>query len=87
VVNIGGTEEVSIVRLAERIKEKVRSSSEITLLPYSEVYPQDFEDMQRRVPSTDKLKQLIGYAPRIGLEQILDDTIAYYRSQAAGSCL
>jgi UDP-glucose 4-epimerase len=87
VVNIGGTEEVSIVRLAERIKEKVGSSSEITLLPYSEVYPQDFEDMQRRVPSTDKLKQLIGYAPRIGLEQILDDTIVYYRSQAAGSCL
>jgi UDP-glucose 4-epimerase len=83
VVNVGGVEEVSILRLAECIKEKVGSTSEITLVPYSTVYPQDFEDMQRRVPSTDKLKQLIGYAPRMDLDQILDDTIAYYRSQAA----
>jgi UDP-glucose 4-epimerase len=83
VVNIGGTEEVSILRLAERIKDKTESPSEIKLLPYSEVYPQDFEDMQRRVPSTDKLKQLIGYVPHMDLDQILDDTIAYYRSQAA----
>jgi len=87
VVNIGGTQEVSILHLAEFIKDKTGSSSEIKVLPYSEVYPQDFEDMQRRVPSTDKLKQLIGYAPRMNLDQILNDTIAYYRSQAAGSCL
>ena len=83
VINIGGTEEVSILHLAERIKEKVGGTSEIELLPYSAVYPQDFEDMQRRVPSTDKLKQLIGYAPSMDLDKILDDTIAYYRNQAA----
>ena len=61
VVNIGGTQEVSILNLAELIKDKTGSSSEIKLLPYSEVYPQDFEDMQRRVPSTDKLKHCPAY--------------------------
>jgi UDP-glucose 4-epimerase len=44
------------------------------------VYPKDFEDMQRRVPSTDKLKRLIGFAPAMGLDQILDDTIRYQQS-------
>jgi UDP-glucose 4-epimerase len=80
VINVGGIEEVSIESLAERVKAKVRSTSEIRYIPYSEAYPKDFEDMQRRVPSTDKLKQLIGYAPSMNLDQILDDTIAYFRS-------
>ena len=79
VINVGGTEEVSILQLAERVKARAGSTSEIKLLPYSEVYPKDFEDMQRRVPSTDKLKQLIGYAPVMTLDQILDDTLNYYR--------
>src|SRR5262245_27365705 len=79
VVNVGGTEEVSILQLAKRVKARAGSTSEIKLLPYSEVYPKDFEDMQRRVPSTDKLKRLIGYAPGMKLDQILDDTINYYR--------
>jgi len=78
VVNVGGTEEVSILQLAKRVKARAGSTSEINLLPYSEVYPKDFEDMQRRVPSTDKLKRLIGYAPGMKLDQILDDTINYY---------
>jgi UDP-glucose 4-epimerase len=81
VVNIGGVEEVSILSLAERVKEKVGSTSEIQLMPYDEVYPKDFEDMYRRVPSTEKLKSLIGFAPSMDLDKILDDTIAYYRQR------
>jgi UDP-glucose 4-epimerase len=80
VVNIGGVEEISILRLAERIREKVGGSSEIRLIPYEEVYPSDFEDMQRRVPSTEKLKRLIGYTPIMDLNRILDDVIAYHRA-------
>jgi UDP-glucose 4-epimerase len=79
VINIGGMEEVSILELAERVKARAESTSEIQLHPYSTVYPKDFEDMQRRVPSTDKLKRLIGYAPSMKLDQILDDTIHYQR--------
>jgi UDP-glucose 4-epimerase len=79
VVNIGGVEEISILSLAERIRDKVGSSSAVRLLPYEEVYPKDFEDMQRRVPSTDKLKRLLGYAPSMDLEKILNDVIAYHQ--------
>jgi UDP-glucose 4-epimerase len=80
VVNIGGVEEVSILDLANRIRKKARSSSEIRLIPYDEVFPSDFEDMQRRVPSTLKLQKLIGYAPAMDLDKILDDVIAYHRN-------
>lgn len=83
VVNIGGSEEVSILSLAHRIKAKVGSASEITLIPYDEVFPSYFEDMQRRVPSTDKLQKLIGFAPSKSLDRILDDVIAYERDSLA----
>jgi UDP-glucose 4-epimerase len=81
VVNIGGMEEVSILTLAQRIKQKVGSTSEITLRRYDEVFPEYFEDMLRRVPSTDKLVKLVGFAPRLTLNQILDDVIEFQRSE------
>jgi UDP-glucose 4-epimerase len=75
VINIGGIEEVSIKLLAEKIKEKTKSSSILKFIPYETAYPKDFEDMQRRVPSTEKLKRLVGSSPTRNLNQILDDVI------------
>ena len=83
VVNIGGTEEVSIFDLAKRIKDKTGSRSEIRLIPYDEVFPKDFEDMQRRVPGTDKLFGLTGFRPLTNLDAILDDVIAHSRAVLA----
>ncbi len=80
VVNVGGVEEVSMYQLAERVVERVGSKSEIKLIPYSEAYPKDFDDMQRRVPSTEKLKGIAGEAPSMGLNEIIDDVVEYYRS-------
>lgn len=80
VVNIGGVEEISIFDLAKRVKEKIGSHSEIKLIPYDQAYPKDFEDMQRRVPSTEKLARLIGQVPTLSLSEILDDVISYYQS-------
>src|SRR5262249_17726814 len=80
-VNIWGGEEGSGLSLAERVEEKEGSNTEIKFVPYDEVYSKAFEDIPRRVPSTDKLKQLIGFVPKMDLEQILDDTIDYYRSR------
>jgi UDP-glucose 4-epimerase len=79
VINIGGVEEVSMLDLAQRVKDKVGSRSELALLPYEDVFPRDFEDMQRRVPSTGKLRKLIGYAPTMNLDEILNDIVAYQR--------
>ena len=77
VVNIGGHEEVSILSLAQRIKSKTQSSSDIQLVSYHEVFPDEFEDIQRRVPSIEKLRRITGYSPALNLDQILDDVIAY----------
>jgi len=79
VINIGGMEEVSILELAQRVKKKIGSTSEIRIIPYAEAYPPDFDDMMRRVPSTAKLKGLINSVPEMDLDRILDDVIAYYK--------
>ena len=75
VVNIGGSEEISILNLAKRVKEMAQSKSEIVFVPYEQAYPMDFEDMERRVPSTQKLKKIIGFAPQANLHDILSDVI------------
>jgi len=81
VVNIGGVEEVSIYQLASKIKTMVGSGSELKIIPYNEAYPKDFEDMQRRVPSTEKLRKLIDFSPATKLESILSDVITDYKKQ------
>src|SRR5438034_3534331 len=55
---------ISIRDLAERVKELTESESEITLVPYEDVYGEEFEDMPRRVPSLDKIHAAIGFEPR-----------------------
>jgi UDP-glucose 4-epimerase len=72
VYNIGTTEEVSIRQLAERVKIATNSDSEITFIPYSEAYAHGFEDMRRRVPDTNRIKELLGWQPRLSLDQILE---------------
>ena len=75
VINIGGTEEVSILTLAEKIKALCNSTSTIEFVPYSEAFGKDFEDMQRRVPGIDKIRDLIGFEPTTDLEAILKAVI------------
>jgi len=82
VVNIGGTEEISIQSLAERIINKTGSSSKLSFIPYEQVYSADFEDMGRRVPSTEKLRSLIGFAPELDLDEILEDVIRFIKEEA-----
>jgi UDP-glucose 4-epimerase len=81
VYNIGGDQEVTILKLAERIKALTDSQSPITFLPYDKAYEAGFEDMHRRVPDTTKLRNLIGYEPTFGLDEILKDVIAFQRTK------
>jgi UDP-glucose 4-epimerase len=71
VFNIGNTEEVSIRELADRVKRITGSSSPVQLVPYDEAYEAGFEDMPRRVPDISKVGQLVGFQPRLGLEEII----------------
>jgi UDP-glucose 4-epimerase len=81
VVNIGNDrEEVTILELAQRVKSRTGSSSEITIVPYDQAYEEGFEDMFRRIPDITKLQRLTGYTPKVGLDEILDRVIAYFTS-------
>jgi UDP-glucose 4-epimerase len=81
--NIGSSEEISIGRLAEAIIERCESGSRIRMVPYDEAYGAGFEDMQRRVPETTKLRTLTGWAPRYTLSDVLNDVITEARREAA----
>jgi UDP-glucose 4-epimerase len=84
VFNIGSTQEISILALAQRVIDLTGSTSTIQLLPYEEAYAPGFEDMRRRVPSIDKIHQLIGYQPHYSLDDTLQRVIAYEREQLKG---
>jgi UDP-glucose 4-epimerase len=83
VFNIGGTEEVTIRRLAERVRDAVGSNAEIAHLPYEEAYGGGFEDLGRRLPDTSRLLRVTGFVPSRPLDDILRDTIAHLRSERA----
>jgi UDP-glucose 4-epimerase len=73
IFNVGGSGEVSIKELAEKVITTTKSQSVITYTPYSDAYPAGFEDIQRRVPDISKIKQAIGWAPTKDLETIIKD--------------
>jgi len=79
VINVGNTEEVTIRRLAERVRELTGSSSPIKLVPYDQAYESGFEDMPRRVPDLSKAEKMIGYKPKHSLDDILVQVIDYFR--------
>ncbi len=79
VYNIGATEEVTIQELAERVIELSNSKSEIVFVPYDEAYAPGFEDMRRRVPSIERVHQLIGYSPKFTLDDTLKRVIDFER--------
>lgn len=81
VFNIGSDEEVTIMQLAERVRERAGSSSEIRLLPYDEAYEAGFEDFRRRVPNLEKINRQIGWGPTTSLNDTIDQIIAYYREE------
>jgi UDP-glucose 4-epimerase len=79
VFNVGNTEEVTIGALAQRVKALSLSESPIQLIPYDEAYEAGFEDMPRRVPDISKVQALVGYQPRLGLDEIIRTVIEHIR--------
>ena len=79
VFNIGNTGEVTIGDLATRVKTLTGSCSPIHYIPYDEAYETGFEDMPRRVPDISKIRELIGFEPRVPLDDIIRRVIEFVR--------
>jgi UDP-glucose 4-epimerase len=85
VFNIGSQEEVSIRDLADEVRAAAGSKSEIVTVPYEEAYEAGFEDMERRIPNTSKLRDLLGWRATRSLQTTLSDVVAYERSASTDS--
>lgn len=81
VFNVGNDREISICDLARLVIERTGSTSSIEFIPFEKAYDENFEDLQRRVPDLTKIKTLIGYSPKVGIEEIIDKVAAYTRTQ------
>lgn len=73
VFNIGSDTPISILSLAQGVRDIVNPSAEIRFQSYAEAYDEDFEDIRRRVPDLTRIRSTIGYQPRFGLTQIIQD--------------
>ena len=80
VFNIGNTGEVAIRDLATRVKEMTGSCSPIHYIPYDQAYEAGFEDMPRRVPDISKIREFVGYEPKMQLEAIIRTVIEHMRA-------
>ena len=83
VFNIGSTQEISIEELALLVRERLGSRSRILYTPYDQAYSSGYEDMQRRVPSVEKLYAHTGFRPQITLPEIIERTAAHLRTSLA----
>jgi UDP-glucose 4-epimerase len=77
VFNVGNIQQISIMELAKKVIEITGSSSTIEKIAYEKAYPEGFEDMHRRVPDVSKIKQVLGWEPKINLDQIIKDIAAF----------
>jgi UDP-glucose 4-epimerase len=77
VLNVGGTEEITIFDLAKKIITATGSKSKIEFISYDKAFGKDFEDMQRRVPGIEKIKKIISFNPKTDIDEILKQVIDF----------
>ena len=76
ILNIGNNFEISINELARKIIKDTGSSSEIVHVSYMDAYGDEFQDMERRVPNIELIKELVGWSPTRDLSTIIKDVIS-----------
>ena len=81
IYNVGSEERISINALARRVIDLTGSTSGISYVAYEDVYGIGIEDMLHRIPSTAKIGSAIGWEPRLTLDHILADVIAFERER------
>lgn len=81
VFNIGRPEEVTIRQLAERVILLSGSASPIRHVSYHEAYGDGYEDMRRRVPDISRAREMVGFKPKLGLDEIIESVLADRRAR------
>lgn len=85
VFNVGSSREVPIIELAAKVIERSESNSRVQLVAYEDAYGEGFEELGRRRPDTTRLEELTGWRTSRSLDEMIDDVIAYERSDAAAA--
>ena len=75
---------MTIGALAERVRALTGGASPIVLVPYDEAYQPGFEDLRRRVPDIGKAARVVGYQPRVPLDETLRRVIRHLRDTGRG---
>ncbi len=83
IYNVGSTDRIRIIDLADRVRELTGSESDLVYVPYEEVFGQGIEDMLHRSPAIDKIRAAIGWEPERDLDTILRDVIAHAEAAPA----
>ena len=83
VFNVGSTERIRIIDLANQVRELTGSSSELRFVPYDQVYGLGIEDTLHREPAIDKIAAAVGWRPSFDLDRILTDVIEHARAASA----
>ena len=83
IFNVGSSERIRIVDLADRVVQATGSDSEIAFVPYDEVYGQGIEDTLHREPATGKIREAIGWETRLDLDRVIADVVEHARAAGA----
>lgn len=73
VFNLGSDRPITIAQLADLVKRVLRAEAPIKLVPYTDAYPRGFEDLRHRKPDLTRVRQAVGFAPSIALEDTIRD--------------
>jgi UDP-glucose 4-epimerase len=85
VINVGGTEPVTILELAERTQALIGLPPQplrARFIPY-ETLPGKYQDVRDRVPETTKARELLGFEAAVGLDEGLAATVEWHRARRA----
>lgn len=84
IANVGNDREISILDLAEMVIARAGSLSRIKHVPLREAYGEDFEDIRRRRPCLERLRETTGFQHNYTLEQTIDDLLAAEHQRLRG---
>ena len=77
VYNVGSSNEISIIDLAQKVISKLNSSSQILFKSFSDNFGEEFEEASSRVPSIAKIQSAIGWQSTKGIDEIIDDIVLW----------